>query len=104
VRLSDGSVRNDYLVKIRNMENRPRAVEIAITGLPGGIVWTEQGDRAHASQTIRLDLAADQVAQSRLFVASDAAGATRRTFALAVRALDREGGGDRVETVFERPE
>jgi cytochrome c oxidase accessory protein FixG len=104
VRLSDGSVRNDYVVKVRNMESRPRRVEIGITGVPGAVVWNEQGDRRTAGRALQLDLAADQVAQSHLFVATAAPGFQRSDLVFTVRALDREGGSDRVQTSFERPE
>ncbi|WP_404712556.1 cytochrome c oxidase accessory protein CcoG [Sphingomonas sp. MMS24-J13] len=104
VRLSDGAIRNDYLVKVRNMEDRPRTVEIAIDGVPGAVMWTEQGDRKAAVRKMPLDLAPDQVAQAHLFVATAASGPQRADLTFAVRALDPEGGGARVRTVFERPE
>jgi cytochrome c oxidase accessory protein FixG len=104
VRLSDGDIRNNYVVKVRNMESRPRTVEIAIDGVPGAVLWNEQIGRDHAARTIRLDLAADQVAQVRLFVAAKGAGPARTDLIFAVRALDSEGGADRAKTVFERPE
>jgi cytochrome c oxidase accessory protein FixG len=34
VQLSDGSIRNAYAVKLRNMETRPRSVDLMIEGLP----------------------------------------------------------------------
>jgi cytochrome c oxidase accessory protein FixG len=104
VRLSDGSIRNDYLVKVRNMESRPRAVEIAIQGIPGAVLWNEAGDRTTAGQSIRLIVPADQVTQTRLFVATKGAGPVRSDLIFSVRALDPEGGADRAKTVFERPE
>jgi cytochrome c oxidase accessory protein FixG len=104
VRLSDGSIRNTYTVKVRNMEGRQREVEVAVTGLPGAFLWDEQGDRRNAGQSIRLMVPADQVTMTRMFVVAPAAGETRQDIIFGVRALDREGGGDRAETTFERPE
>ncbi len=104
VRLSDGSIRNDYLVKVRNMESRPRTVEIAIDGLGGAVLWDEQGDRKVARQAVRLAVPADQVTQSRLFVATRAAGLSRSDLIFSVRAPDNEGGADRAKTGCERPE
>ena len=34
-RLSDGDLRNAYTVHVRNMEERPRQVELSLEGLPG---------------------------------------------------------------------
>src|SRR3546814_6291549 len=44
VQLSDGAIRNDYTLKLRNMELRPRRVEVAIDGLheSGRASWRER--------------------------------------------------------------
>lgn len=104
VKLSDGAVRNSYTVNVRNMEDRPRQVEVAITDLPGAVLWTENGDRATASRSVRLSVDADQVTRSRMFVAAPADGEERTDLHFTVRALDPEGGSDVEASVFERPE
>ena len=38
--MADGSVRNSYTLKIRNMESRPREFEISLQGLTAGSMWT----------------------------------------------------------------
>jgi hypothetical protein len=43
VMLSDGSVRNGFTVKLRNMEDRPRKMELALDGLPGGDLHRRDG-------------------------------------------------------------
>ena len=103
VRLSDGSIRNAYTVKIRNMQARPRAMEIGIEKLAGAVMWTEAGRREAAGKTVRVDVAADRVATTRLFVAAPPSAEVREPLVFAVRVLDREGGGDREESFFERP-
>ncbi len=103
VRLADGAIRNSYTVKIRNMEDRPRHMEVALAGLDGAALW----DEAHPHGTARslaVTANADQVVQLRLFVAAPAAGEERSNFAFVVRALDSEGGSARGATIFERPE
>ncbi|NCP11225.1 MAG: cytochrome c oxidase accessory protein CcoG, partial [Sphingomonadales bacterium] len=40
VQMSDGAVRNAYTIKLRNMENRPRRMDVALSGLTGGLIWT----------------------------------------------------------------
>ncbi|HKX22575.1 MAG TPA: FixG Ig-like domain-containing protein, partial [Rhizorhapis sp.] len=104
VRLSDGSVRNNYTVKIRNMEARPRDMEISLSGLPGAVLWAEGESREQAARSVRVTVPADSVAKSRVYIALPAEGPQRTDFAFTVRALDREGGSSSDETHFERPE
>lgn len=104
VRLSDGSIRNTYTIKVRNMENRPREVAIGLSGLTGAAMWNDGGSRETAGPTVRLKVPADQVARTRVFVAAPAQGPTRQDVTFTVRALDQEGGQDTDENFFERPE
>ena len=104
VRLSDGSIRNGYTVKVRNMEERPRTVEISIDGLAGATLWTEASGRSGASTHLKLDVAPDQVAQTQLFVGAPGSGPERDDMVFTVRALDAEGGVAHDTTYFERPE
>ena len=103
VRLSDGNIRNAYTVKLRNMEARPREVEIAVSGVPASVVWGEAGNRSAAANRVRLRLASDQVVETRLFVAAPAAAAEHTPLVFAVRALDAEGGAATATTSFDRP-
>jgi polyferredoxin len=103
VQLSDGSVRNNYTVKVRNMQARPRTMEIAIEKLPGAVMWTETGRRETAGTSVKIEVPADQVASTRIFVAAPGSGEPREAMVFSVRALDKEGGGDREESFFERP-
>ena len=103
VQLSDGHVRNGYTVKIRNMQARPRPVEVAIEGLPNAVIWSETGSRERGGRTVRTTVPADALAKLRIFVAAPSGGEERDPIAFAVRALDSEGGSDRTETHFERP-
>ncbi len=104
VQLSDGAIRNSYTIKVRNMENRPRRVMATLSGLPGGVVWNEQGDRKLAGSSVAFFVDADKVAKVRLFVAAPRHGEEHTDFSFAVRALDDEASHDRQATVFERPE
>ncbi|HCW63002.1 MAG TPA: cytochrome c oxidase accessory protein CcoG, partial [Sphingobium sp.] len=103
VRLSDGSIRNAYTIKIRNMEARPRPVAISTDGLAGGALWTDATPRDDASSRIVATVPADSVAKLRLFIAAPAVGPQRQDFRFIVRATDREGGGDSEDARFERP-
>jgi cytochrome c oxidase accessory protein FixG len=103
VRLSDGHIRNGYTVKIRNMQARPREVEVALFGLPGGVMWMEGMSRDEGSGSVRAQVPADALAKLRIFVVAPNEGEERQAFAFAVRALDAEGGADETKTFFERP-
>ena len=50
--MSDGSVRNAYTLKLRNMESRPRPMRIALEGLPGAAMWTDEIDRKDAARSL----------------------------------------------------
>ena len=103
VRLSDGAIRNTYQVKIRNMEARPREVEVSLAGIPG-VLWDEHGSRQAGARSLHVTVDPDKVTKLHLFVAAPAAGPQRTEIAFTVRALDREGGGDTDHSFFERPE
>ncbi len=103
VRLADGTIRNSFTVKVRNMEARPRDVEIGMDGLAGAVLWTG-GARPANARTLRIQVPADSVAKQRVFVGADMAGAVREPFGFTVRALDAEGGRNRSDAQFERPE
>jgi cytochrome c oxidase accessory protein FixG len=104
VQLSNGDVRNSYTVRLRNMETRPRRMEIGMTGLESGRLWQRGGSAGSASRTLGVDVPADSVAKLTLFVVAPRAGAEREDFVLTVRALDRDGGGDAHDVTFDRPE
>ncbi|MES2045809.1 MAG: cytochrome c oxidase accessory protein CcoG [Pseudomonadota bacterium] len=104
VRLSDGHIRNSYTVKVRNMEERPRSVEIAVAGMPDAVMWSEAADRSRATKSMRLEVAPDQVAQAQIFVVAGGDGPARTDLTFIVRALDAEGGSARDKSFFERPE
>ncbi|BAI98434.1 cytochrome c oxidase accessory protein CcoG [Sphingobium sp. TA15] len=103
VRLSDGAIRNAYTVKLRNMQARPRPMEVGLTGLPGGRIWTDAGSRENAAATVRTTVPADSVAKLRIFLTLPSGGPARQDFRFTVRAIDREGGSASEPARFERP-
>ncbi|NIJ09373.1 cytochrome c oxidase accessory protein FixG [Sphingomonas vulcanisoli] len=103
VRLSDGAVRNGYLIKIRNMEERPRRFAISLDGMDA-LLWDEQSGRGSAARRIVVAANADQVAQRQIFLATSTKGEARTSIDFTVRALDAEGGSARATSFFERPE
>lgn len=104
VQLSDGAIRNSYTIKIRNMEARPRPMEIGIDGLEDARIWSETGSRETATRTVQVEAPADSVTKVRLFVVAPRDGDQRTPFNFTVRPLDKEGGQDSDDSQFERPE
>ena len=100
--MSDGSVRNAYTIKLRNMESRPREMEIGLLGLEGAVFWSDDMPRSAASRTLRRSVAPDQAEAVRIYVATPR-GTSPQDFSFTVRALDAEGGGDAHQTRFDVP-
>ncbi|MCA0902910.1 cytochrome c oxidase accessory protein CcoG [Qipengyuania aquimaris] len=101
--MSDGSIRNSFTLKIRNMESRPRDMEIALEGLEGGVMWTDAIGRDEAAATQTVTVAADQVRTIRAYVMAPRDAKTQ-DFAFTVTSLDEQRESDRVETRFDAPE
>ncbi|MEA1015308.1 cytochrome c oxidase accessory protein CcoG [Sphingosinicella sp. LY1275] len=104
VQLSDGGIRNNFSISVRNMQARPRSFAIELDGLDEAVMWNAEGSRDAARRSVTIQAAPDAVAKTRLFVAASAAGPQREPFRFTVRALDAEGGSDSEEASFERPE
>ncbi len=103
VQLSDGHVRNGFTVKIRNMEARPREMEVSLSSLPGAVMWTQGGARETAGTSVRATVPADALAKLPIFVAAPGGGEERQDFTFTVRSAGDEGEADSTEAVFERP-
>ena len=92
VTLSDGQVRNGWTIKLRNMEGRPRTVQLTMGGLPAGSLWTDAMDRRDASRSVRLTLAPDATTRLHLYVAAPVGPAGETPFTLVARPLDEALG------------
>lgn len=103
VQLSNGDVRNSYTIKLRNMESRPRNMEIGMVGLPNGRIWRGETQASTATRTIRLTVAPDSVEKVTVFAIAPYAGPQTVEFSFTVRALDAQGGSDSHLISFERP-
>jgi cytochrome c oxidase accessory protein FixG len=103
VRLSDGSIRNNYTVKVRNMETRPRDVELVISGIPGAAAWADGGKREGATDRISMTVEPDAVRKVRLFVATAAKGPESADITISIVAKSGNEKGDSDTLPFERP-
>lgn len=103
VQLSNGDVRDSYTVRLRNMESRPRVMEISLAGLPGGRMWRSETTEKQAGASLRLTVAPDSVQKLNILVVAPYEGPQRDDFTLSVKAMDAQGGHDSHDVVFERP-
>jgi cytochrome c oxidase accessory protein FixG len=92
VTLSDGQVRNGWTLKLRNMESRPRTVELTVSGLADGKMWTDAMERSNAARSVRLTLSPDATNRLHLYVAAPAGPAGETPFTLIARPLDGAPG------------
>ncbi|MFZ9396436.1 MAG: FixG Ig-like domain-containing protein, partial [Erythrobacter sp.] len=100
--LKDGSVRNAYTLKLRNMESRPRRMEIALRSLPGALLWTDTIAQADAARSHVVEVAADETRTVRAYVAAPP-GATQQDFAFVLTSQDEQAERDVAETLFNAP-
>ena len=101
--MSDGEIRNAYTVKLRNMQTRPRPMQVTLEGLPGAVMWTDEMAREKASRELKVTVAPDQVEALRVYVVAPA-DTVPQSFTFALKATDAEGGGDTSEVRFDAPE
>ncbi len=104
VQLSNGEIRNRYTVKLRNMQTRPRQMQVSLAGLPGAAMWRDGDAREQAARSLTVDVPADALAKLPIFVVAPAGDEDHEKFAFAVRSTDGEAEADRVQAIFERPE
>ena len=100
--MSDGSVRNSYTLKLRNMESRPREMEIAMQNLPGAVMWTDTIGRGAAARTQVKTVPADQVLAVRAYVVAPQ-GTSTQDFSFSVTSRDEQQESAKVETRFDTP-
>ncbi|RVQ69402.1 cytochrome c oxidase accessory protein CcoG [Croceicoccus ponticola] len=99
--MSDGSVRNSYTVKLRNMQSRPRTMALSLVGLPGATMWTDDMSKDAATRQFAREVSADVTLPLRVYVIAPR-GTGGGTFAFQVTSPD--GESDSSETAFNAPE
>jgi len=100
--MSDGSVRNAYTLKLRNMEGRPRAMEISLKGLDGAVMWSDDVPRSAAARSLTRTVPADETETVRAYVVAPA-DTPDQDFSFVVRSKDEQGESDTAETSFDVP-
>ncbi|MBW8783071.1 MAG: cytochrome c oxidase accessory protein CcoG, partial [Novosphingobium sp.] len=100
--MSNGSVRNAYTLKLRNMEGRPRTMQIGLAGLGGAVMWSDDMPRAAAARSFTRTVAPDQSEAVRVYVIAPA-GASAQSVRFTLAALDAEGGSEVSDARFDAP-
>lgn len=100
--MSDGSVRNAFTLKIRNMESRPRTFTVALDGLDGGVMWSGTVSRDNAARALTVAVEPDQTKPIRAYVVAPA-GTAAADFAFTVTSNDEQAETDRSEVRFVVP-
>ena len=101
--MSDGSIRNSFTLKLRNMESRPRDMAIALEGLPGGVMWSDTIGRDDAAPMQIVTVPADQTRTVRAYVMAPA-GTGEQDFAFRITSQDEQRESHSVATRFSAPE
>jgi cytochrome c oxidase accessory protein FixG len=101
--MKDGSIRNAYTLRLRNMEARPRDMEIALAGLPAGaVMWTDAISSNEAAGTQTVEVAANETKIVRAYVVIPQ-GTSASDFRFELTSLDEQRESDAEETSFAMP-
>ncbi|MEM9500831.1 MAG: cytochrome c oxidase accessory protein CcoG [Pseudomonadota bacterium] len=101
--LKDGSIRNAYTLRLRNMEARPRDMEVALVGLPeGSRMWTDSVAFESAAERQVVSVPADETRVVRAYVVVPEAAKVDE-FAFQLTSLDEQREQDVATTTFSTP-
>ncbi len=90
VKLSDGSIRNGYTVKILNMELRPRTFNIALDGFEGATMTMAGSDEA-PTRELSIDVEADKLRTLKVYVTAPVDKLQGETTPFRFIATEKEG-------------
>jgi cytochrome c oxidase accessory protein FixG len=98
--MRDGSVRNNFTVKLRNMESRPRTMRVSLDGLAAGEMWTDAIPAERAARELDIAVPADETQSVRIYVIAPR-GTQGQEFAFDLVSLGERPESDRVEVQFQ---
>jgi cytochrome c oxidase accessory protein FixG len=101
VQLSDGSVRNDYTIKLLNKDRLTRHFVVAVEGLPDARLWPE-GEADDGAASVALTVAPDAVTVTRVHMAVAGAPTGSRDITFTVTDI-ASAEGRRHGSVFVAP-
>jgi len=101
--LKDGSVRNAYTLRLRNMKARPREMEVALVGLPeGAVMWTDSVNMDAAAPAQVVTVPANETRILRAYVTIPA-GSSADSFSFRLTSLAADGEADLAAANFASP-
>lgn len=99
VQLSSGEIRNAFTIKVRNMEDRPRPVDIALQGMPGALLFTDDMEPGAARADLAMTVPADETRRLRIYVLGPK-GVNPGPVLFQLKATDAQGGHDTAHSTF----
>jgi cytochrome c oxidase accessory protein FixG len=103
VQLSAGAVRDGFTIKVRNMEDRPRPIVLAASGVPGALLYTDDMDEHAAQPALAMTVAPDTTLRLRLYLLGPKS-AKPGAVLFQLKATDRDAGHDVAHSTFSTPE
>jgi cytochrome c oxidase accessory protein FixG len=100
--MSNGEIRNAYAVRWKNMEGRPRKMELVLDGVPGAKMWSEDMSKDAAVRSLTRVVAPDLTVPLRIYVVAPA-NTPEQKLGFTLRALDAEGGTASYTSRFDAP-
>ena len=101
--MSDGSVRNSYTLKLRNMTSAPRRMALSLEGLAGAEMWSDTTDRHDAARRLVFTVPADATMTVRAYVIAPR-GVEGQDFAFTLATADALPESAAGPTRFTAPE
>lgn len=101
--LSSGEIRNAYAVRWKNMEGRPRKMQLTLDGPTGAKMWSEDMAKEMAARDLTRIIPADTTAPLRIYVTAPV-GTHEGKLSFTLRALDQDGGEVSYATRFDAPD
>ena len=101
--MSDGSVRNSYTLRLRNMTSAPRRMTLSLDGLDGAVMWSDTNDRSDAARSQVFAVPADETMTVRAYVIAPR-GVQAQEFAFQLATTDARPESDVGTTRFTAPE
>ncbi|MFZ2099026.1 MAG: cytochrome c oxidase accessory protein CcoG [Oricola sp.] len=104
VKLSDGSIRNGYTVKLLNMIPEPRVIFLSIDGLPGATMSINDIDQPDGT-SFAIPVEPDKLRSLRVFVSQPTRFTTEGKVTFHLTAEDKQSfEADTYDAIFEAPE
>ncbi|MGY6636740.1 MAG: cytochrome c oxidase accessory protein CcoG [Erythrobacter sp.] len=101
--MKDGAVRNAYTLRLRNMQARPRDMEVALVGLPqGAVMWTDAVNMDAAAPQQVIAVPANETRIIRAYVTIPA-GTYADSFTFRLTSLAEDAEVDLAPANFAHP-